>query len=234
MCPDAIRRTPKPPWFLAPGNSVCSRRWCVRLPLLATARRFWFAEARWLLLLVAVGCRVPREVHEPLEYPKATLAASALTLRVSDPRPPPRGPEQRDLVLPDDFEPTARAHLARLGLSQGPHLVVNVSVTRAETRDLVDARGEMTRVSVDLGFEIGVNGGPTLRRADTHSESDLPRDEATPEEIALLLRTTALDAFDRYWANPATEHALNRDLAAYQARPQRLRAPEPGEAKTGI
>jgi hypothetical protein len=187
-----------------------------------------------VLFLVALGCRVPREVHEPLEYPKATLAASALTLRLSDPRPAPRGPEQRDLVLPDDFGPSARAHLARLGLSQGPHLIVNASVTRAETRDLVDARGEMTRISVDLAFEIGVSGGPTLRRAETHSESDLPRDEATPEEIALLLRTTALDAFDRYWANPATERALNRDLAAYQARPPRAQKPEPGAAKDGI
>ncbi|HVZ35967.1 MAG TPA: hypothetical protein VG963_26250 [Polyangiaceae bacterium] len=152
---------------------------------------------------------------------------------MNDPRPPARGPDQRDLVLPDDFEPTARAHLARLGLSQGPNLVVDVSVARAETRDLVDARGEMTRVAVDLAFEIGVSGGPTLRRADTHSESDLPRDEATPEEIALLLRSTAIDAFDRYWANPATERALNQDLAAYQARPRSARKSEPGAAKTG-
>jgi hypothetical protein len=200
----------------------------------AAARRFSFTDARWLVLVVAWGCRVPREVHEPLEYPKATLAASALVLQVSDPRPAPRGPERHDLVLPDDFEPTARAHLARLGLSQGPDLVVNVSVTRAETRDLVDARGEMTRVSVDLAFEIAVSEGPTLRRADTHSEADLPRDEATPEELAVLLRATALDAFDRYWANPATERALNRDLAAYQARPPRAQKPAPGQANTGL
>jgi hypothetical protein len=46
----------------------------------------------------------------------------------------------------------------------------------------------------------------------------LPRDEATPEEIALLLRSTSLDAFDRYWADPKTTAALNGDLNAYSHR----------------
>ena len=58
-------------------------------------------------------------------------------------------------------------------------------------------------------------------RAQTQSQSDLRREDATPEEVAFLLNTTALDAFDRYWANPKTSAALNADLAAYgKAKPK--------------
>jgi len=79
----------------------------------------------------------------------------------------------------------------------------------------------MTRVSVTLDFEVKVQGGPLLRRAQTQSQSDLRREDATPEEVGFLLNTTALDAFDRYWANPKTSAALNADLAAYgKAKPK--------------
>jgi hypothetical protein len=192
-----------------------------------------FAGARIELLgaalLACASCSVPREVHEPLHYPAAKIAASALELEVSDARPPPSSASQRELILPSDFEPTARARLLPLVLGQGPRLSVHAAVAHADAIDLVDARGEMTRVSVTLDFEVSVQGGPTLRRAETHSESDLPREEATSEEILFLLHSTALDAFDRYWANPATEAALNKDLAAYQKRHPLAPSQEPAQ-----
>lgn len=165
------------------------------------------------------ACRVPREVHEPLAYPDTKISASSLLLEVIDARSAPSASE-RQLLLPQDFEATALARLARLASGQGPTLTVNALVSAADVLELVDARGEMTRVSITLDFEVKVQAGPLLRRAQTQSHSDLAREEATPEEVNFLLNVTALDAFDRYWADPKTSAALNADLAAYgKARP---------------
>jgi hypothetical protein len=163
---------------------------------------------------------VPREAHEPLAYPDTKISASSLLLEVIDARAAPTSASERQLLLPQDFEATAQARLARMPSGQGPTLTVNALVSAADVVDLVDARGEMTRVSVTLDFEVKVQAGPLLRRAQTESHSDLAREEATPEEVNFLLNATALDAFDRYWADPKTSAALNADLAAYgKARP---------------
>jgi len=172
-------------------------------------------------LSVALGaaCGVPREVHEPVAYPDTKISASALTLEVIDARSGSTSAGQQ-LLLPQDFEATAQGRLARMPSGQGPALTVNALVSAADLIELVDARGEMTRVSVTLDFEVKVQDGPLLRRAQTQSQSDLRREEATPEEVKFLLNATALDAFDRYWANPKTSAALNADLAAYgKAKP---------------
>jgi len=57
-----------------------------------------------------------------------------------------------------------------------------------------------------------------LRRATTESRSDLPPDDATPEEVEFVLDATALDAFDRYFADADVLTAINRELAAQNAR----------------
>jgi hypothetical protein len=121
----------------------------------------------------------------------------------------------RQLLLPSDFESVALGRLQRMLSGQGPALQVTTLVNGGEAVDITDSRGEVTRVDVALGFEVKIQGGPLLRRAESQSRADLPRDEATPEELALLLRSTSLDAFDRYWADPATTAALNGDLSAY-------------------
>jgi hypothetical protein len=92
---------------------------------------------------------------------------------------------------------------------------VLVGVAAADELELVDARGEVTRVLVRLQFEVKVKDGPVLRRAESQASADIPRDEASPEEIELVLGATALNAFDRYWANEATLAGLNRDVSAY-------------------
>src|SRR6185295_8503310 len=114
-----------------------------------------------------------------------------------------------------DFEAAALGRLNRMLSGQGPALDVIAYVNDGAAVDITDARGEMTRVSVKLDFEVKVKDGPQLRRAQAASTSDLPRDEATPEEINLVLHSTSLDAFDRYWADVKTTNALNGDLAAY-------------------
>lgn len=166
----------------------------------------------------------PREVHEPRAYPETKLAASAIALELVDARPAPTDPTSRQLLLPGDFEAVTSGRLTRMLSGQGPALQVTASVNGGEALDLTDQRGEVTRVSIALGFEVKVQDGPLLRKAESQSTSDLPRDEATPEELNVLLRSTSLDAFDRYWADPKTTATLNQDLAAYgsqQGQPAR-------------
>jgi hypothetical protein len=162
-----------------------------------------------------VACSVPRQVHEPRPYPELRLSSRRLELQVRDQRPRADLPSVRQLFLPRSFEPAAKQRLSRLVGERGPALRVTADVVRADEVGLVDARGEMTRVLVKLSFEIAVVDGPLLRRAESQSSSDLPRDEATPEEVDFVLEATALDAFDRYFAERSTLESLQHDLDAY-------------------
>jgi hypothetical protein len=169
-------------------------------------------------LLGSLACSVQRQVHEPREYPPIKLQTGAIELAVADERPAPTDPAQRQLMLPADFEARARQRLLALVAGQGPELVVTLSVAALDEQEIVDARGEMTRVLVRFGVEIRVRGDVVLRRAESQSSSDIPRDEATPEEIQFVLEATAIDAFDRYFADARMLDALNRDLAARARR----------------
>ena len=171
-----------------------------------------------LCVMLALGCRVSQRVHEPREYPAVKIASQSLALSVLDERPANTDPGVRELELPKDFETRARARLEAQLSGAGPELRVVVSLARLEATEIVDARGEMTRVVCRFELAIGTGSGPVLRRADTQSNADLPRDEATPEEIDLVVDATAIDAFDRYFADARTLEALNRDLAAQAAR----------------
>jgi hypothetical protein len=126
-------------------------------------------------------------------------------------------------MLPERFKAAARARLQSLVGGSGPALQVLVQVRAADEVELLDARGEMTRVLVQLELKVKVVDGPVLRTAQSQSSSDIPRDEASAEEVALVLDATLLDAIDRYFANASTVSRLNADLAAYQQ--QRSAAP---------
>ncbi|MEY2935382.1 MAG: hypothetical protein RL033_6131, partial [Pseudomonadota bacterium] len=98
----------------------------------------------------------PREVHEPRAYPETKLAASAITLEVVDSRAAPTTPGQRQLLLPGDFEAVARGRVTGMLTGEGPALQVMAAVSGGEALDITDARGEVTRVSVQLDFEVKV------------------------------------------------------------------------------
>lgn len=182
------------------------------------AHRSWVRPVLGFCLSLVAGCRVPREVHEPIEYPQFRLQARAAEVHVVDARPRGVLPAVRPLMLPTDFAARASARLTRLLSDQGPALDVALDVAAADELEIVDARGEMTRVLVRLRVEVKVKDGPVLARAESQSSSDLPREEASPEEVAFVLDATALDAFDRYWGNAATLKALDRELAAYEQK----------------
>lgn len=167
-----------------------------------------------LLAALALGCRVPRQVHEPRQYPAAKVQSSELYSVLVDSREAGRDPTTRQLVLSKGFETKIQERLAALASGSGVPVGVIVTVAAADELELVDARGEMTRVLVRLELEIKLRDGSVVRRAETQSTSDLPRDEATPEEVAFVLDATAIDAFDRYFADAAVLESLNRELDA--------------------
>lgn len=194
------------------NGPLANARWAAR----SWARLPAGCAAALLTGLVLGGCAtVPREVHEPRQYPETKLAAGSVTLELVDSRAAPTSPEARQLLLPADFEAKALGRLQHMLGGRGPALEVIAYVNDGAALEIVDARGAMTRISVKLDFEVKIKDGPQLRRAQAQSSSDVSRDEATPEEINLLLRSTSLDAFDRYWSDAKTTAALNGDLASY-------------------
>jgi hypothetical protein len=168
--------------------------------------------------LLALGCHeTPRQVHPTREYPPIKLDSREVNGVVVDARPPAADPVVRRLSLSETFDPKLQARLAALASGVGPPLGVIVTVVAADEEPILDARGPMTRIRVRLELEIKLRSGLVLRRATTESRSDLPPDEATPEEVEFVLESTAIDAFDRYFADAKVLAAINRDLAAQSA-----------------
>lgn len=145
------------------------------------------------------------------------LPVADLRLELADSRPPPVSDRLRVLALPADFAARAQARLSQLARGDGERLQVRAIVAAAQATEIVDARGEMTRVEVDLEFETRVADGPMLKRGRGHAQQDIPRDEADDDEVARVLDATALDALERYWGSSETLDGLKRELAAYGA-----------------
>jgi hypothetical protein len=183
----------------------------------------WFcraASAGVFGALLSMGChQTPRQVHPTREYPPIKLDSREVNGVVVDARPAAGAdPTVRQLSMPAGFDPKVQGRLAALASGVGPPLGVIVTVVVAEEEPIVDARGPMTRIRVRLELEVKMRGGLVLRRATTESRSDLPPDEATPEEIEFVLDATAIDAFDRYFADSDVLAAINRELVAQSAR----------------
>jgi hypothetical protein len=172
------------------------------------------AEVCALGVLLTVACRVPRQVHAPREYPPIQIESSEIYAVIVDSRVSASDPTVRQLSLPPSFEPLVQKRLATLASGTGSPLGVVITVAAADELEIVDARGEMTRVLVRLDVELKLRNGNVVRRAETQSTSDIPRNEATPEEVAFVLEATAADAFDRYFADPAVLTSLNGELRA--------------------
>lgn len=169
--------------------------------------------------LLALGCHeTPRQVHPTREYPPLKLDSREVNGVLVDARPPGTDPTVRRLTLPESFDPKVQARLAALASGVGPPLGVIVTVVAADEEPILDARGPMTRVRVRLELEVKLRSGLVLRRATTESRSDLPPDEATPAEVEYVLDATAIDAFDRYFSDADVLAAINRELAAQNAR----------------
>jgi hypothetical protein len=166
-----------------------------------------------VLVLVAIGCQVPRRVHEPREYPPIKIESSELYAVIVDARAAGTDPNVRQLSLPADFEARVSARLASLASGVGAPLGVVITLATADETEILDARGEMTRVRVRFDLEFKLKDGRVVRRAQTQSTSDLARDEATPDEVAFVLDATAMDAFDRYFSDASILASLNRELA---------------------
>lgn len=180
----------------------------------ARVRRLSGGAALVLAISGCGGAGSSRTAHDGAEQ---RLPVTELRLEVADSRPPPATDRLRLLALPDDFANRAQARLSQLALGDGERLEVRAVIAAAQATEIVDARGEMTRVEVDLDFETRIAGGPLLKRGRGHAQQDVPRDEADDAEIARVLDATALDALERYWGSRDTLEGLRRELAAYGA-----------------
>lgn len=183
----------------------------------ALRRRLSAGFALVLGTLALSGCGGASGARTAHEASEQQLPVAELRLALADSRPPPVGDRLRLLELPADFATRAQARLSELARGAGERLEVRAVVLAAQATEIVDARGEMTRVEVDLDFETRVASGPVLKRGRGHAQQDIPRDEADDAEIARVLDATAFDALERYWSSQATLDGLKRELAAYGA-----------------
>ena len=191
--------------------------WCASV--LARVACPWGALALAVLLAACGG----RQAQAPALDPALKLQAAAARFAVVDERPAPTIASRDVLVWPAELDAALSAQLNALCAGKGIELVVSARVNAARATELVDSRGEMTRIAVELEFETRAPDGTLFKRGRGYSELDIPRAEASDDEVATQLRHTARDAFDRYWALPSTLAALNRELEAYARRPS---APE--------
>lgn len=157
---------------------------------------------------------MPREVHRPMKYPEIKVRAERFLVKLVDRRFSYLTATGKSLPMPEDFVLRAESRLWEVASGQGPVLEVLVLVAGIEETELVDARGEISRLSVDLNIDVRVVNGESLRRHSVHSQAEIPRREATEQELQFLLRSTALNAFDRFWASQTTASRLNRALAS--------------------
>jgi hypothetical protein len=174
-----------------------------------------------VLLLAACGSR---QTRAPVADPALKLQAAAARFTLVDERPAPAMASRDVLVWPAELDAELQARLNALCAGQGIELVVSARVKAARATELVDSRGEMTRIAVELEFETRAPDGVLFKRGSGHSELDIPRAEASDGEVGEQLSQTARDAFERYWASPATLASLNRELEAY-ARKRGNQAP---------
>ena len=183
-----------------------------------------------LSLPILAACASGGPVHEPRTYPEIKIDAAELNLQVLDRRSVqteiPGAPsgmyvgETRHDALPVDksIHQEARQRLARLSSGKGPRLNVQMSIEDATATYSADARGEWTRINVLLVFEARAEDGTPIQKGQSESSSELPSDQATPSEVKAELRSTVLDAFDRYWAAESTLNRLKANWQKYQAR----------------
>lgn len=182
--------------------------------MLALARRYVAASA----LLVCAGCGGSNRTSAATSASELKVVASALRLEVIDHRPAPVGDRRLTLDLPSHFAAQAQERLTRACQGDADVLDVKAVVATAQAFDVTDARGEMTRVEVSFDFETRLEGGLVLKRGRGQSQNDIPREEASDEELARVLGATALDALERYWGSSQTIESLNRELAAYRRK----------------
>lgn len=165
---------------------------------------------------------------EPAEYPEIKVNAQDFSLDVKDPRKeleeptlPPHSMYKNDKAsapraLPAAFQSGAQQRLSKLSTKQGLPLKVNVTVKQADVTFFNDYRGDFTRFDVSLGISVTTDKGVQLVKGTGASWQELPSSEASLKEQQRVFEFTALDAFDRYFADEKTLNKLNMQINAYR------------------
>jgi hypothetical protein len=172
------------------------------------------------LLLTLACAKNTGSVHGAAEYPSdVKLQANSLALTLADPRRQEDIPDGRyRLALSGDFEQEASQRLQGILSKNGLDLQVTVNVVRADHEGIDTQQGRKVRIDVGLKFALIGPDKTVIKNGRGNSWAEIPEEQATPEEIAKVLRETALNAFDQYWADAETLERINENIATYRDR----------------
>lgn len=194
----------------------------------------------WLLALLG-GC----QSGQPPVYPEVSLGVSDVAVEVDDTRrervteygerPPLYRHERETLPLPfpvAEFSDAARQRLVSRATGTGPAIRVRTAVLRTDVTYYNDHRGDFVRWDVELRFTVEDQAGNVFTRGKGGAWRELPIAEASPESKRQELLATALEAFDRYFADKAVlervAQAANATNAAAARSPATEPSPQPG------
>lgn len=171
------------------------------------------------LLLTPACAHNTGSIHSSADYSEFKLDAKSLQLSVGDTRTQDDVPDgQYRLNLPGSFETEASSRIRGMASGQGLDLKLVVKVGRADHANIETQQGERTRVDVALNFELVGPDGTVIKHGTGGAHSEIPVEQASPEEIDKVLRETALSAFDQYWADEDVIERINGNIATYRER----------------
>jgi hypothetical protein len=168
-----------------------------------------------LFLSTVAGCAGSRYGLEEPSYPGIEVESRVLALRIADPRPVvptdvalvrPRGSRTLAVAVPRQFVPAAVGRLGAVVAGAGPSLEVVAEVERADVVWAPGGRG--ATVHVAFTFSVYRGNGELLQRGYGQAAAQVSDDALSPE----VVKATALDAFDRYWASEKTLIGINRAI----------------------
>jgi hypothetical protein len=171
-----------------------------------------------------MGCAGSRYGLEEPSYPGIEVESRVLTLRIADPRlgvsseaTPVRPRDLRPgasaatpVALPPQFVPAAAQRLGEVVAGEGPTLEVVAEVDRADVVWSRTSAGTTARVNVAFTFSVYAANGALLQRGSGRAMAQVPGDAVGTD----VVRATALEAFDRYWASEQTLVGLNQAIGA--------------------
>jgi hypothetical protein len=163
----------------------------------------------------------------PAEYPEVRINAAALQLSIQDPRrkfydtvtepsdASEMGTERYPQRLPRAFEQAAIARLGQITGKAGDALLVEATVSHADVSFTYEPRGRFVRYDVALKFRVTTQSGALLEKGNGAAWRELPEREANEATLAQTFEATALEAFDRYFADAEMLERVNSQLAAH-------------------
>jgi len=173
------------------------------------------------VLLLSSACAVNTgSPHSAAEYPTdVKLEAESVELSVIDPRNAKDVPDGTDsLTFPSAFQADASARLQRILSKKGLAFKVDVAVVRSDAQKVDTQQGPKLHIEVVLKFELKGPDNTVVKHGRGQSWAEIPEAQISDASVTETLQSTALNAFDQYWADEDTLQAINENIAVYRER----------------